>query len=68
MYAILRRTFLVCHELQSKGIMGKTKKFYAVAKGRNVGIFSSWDECKLQTEGYKGARYKSFLSENEAER
>jgi len=48
--------------------MGKTKKFYAVAKGRNVGIFSSWDECKLQTEGYKGARYKSFLSEIEAER
>jgi len=48
--------------------MGKTKKFYAVAKGRNVGIFSSWDECKLQTEGYKGARYKSFMSENEAER
>ena len=29
--------------------MSKTKKnFYAVRKGRNVGIYNSWDECNKQ--------------------
>lgn len=43
-----------------------TKKFYAVRTGRKTGIFLSWDECRAQVEGFGGARYKSFLSEEEA--
>lgn len=35
-------------------------KFYAVRKGKKTGIFSTWDECKEQVTGYKGAIYKSF--------
>ncbi|WP_195953141.1 viroplasmin family protein [Clostridium saudiense] len=42
-------------------------KFYAVKNGRNIGIYNSWNECKKQIDGFKGAIYKSFLSEKEAE-
>ena len=42
-------------------------KYYAVRKGKQTGIFRSWDECKKATSGYKGAEFKSFLTEEEAE-
>lgn len=42
------------------------KKVYAVKKGRNTGIFYAWDECKANVDGYPGAEYKSFYSEDEA--
>lgn len=42
------------------------KWYYAVRVGREVGIFSSWDECKQQVIGYPDARYKKFSSEKEA--
>lgn len=39
----------------------KTKnKFYTVWIGRRPGIYSSWDECKLQISGFENAEYKSF--------
>lgn len=43
------------------------KKYYAVRKGKNTGIFLTWDECKKQVMGYSGAEYKSFTTMNEAE-
>lgn len=42
-------------------------KYYAVRKGRKVGIYYSWEYCKAQIEGYKGAEYKSFKTEKEAQ-
>ena len=42
-------------------------KFYAVKKGEKTGIFSTWDECKEQVTGFKGAVYKSFKTLSEAE-
>lgn len=42
-------------------------KFYAVKKGKKTGIFSTWDECKEQVAGFKGAVYKSFKTLSEAE-
>lgn len=42
-------------------------KHYAVANGRNKGVYSSWDECKQQVNGFKGAKFKSFASKQEAE-
>ena len=42
-------------------------KFYAVRKGKKTGIFSTWDECKEQVTGFKGAIYKSFKTLDEAE-
>ncbi|QQK79428.1 viroplasmin family protein [Salicibibacter cibi] len=44
------------------------KKYYVVWKGRNPGIYQSWAECQEQVNGYKGARFKSFTSKEEAER
>lgn len=38
----------------------KKKKYYAVWKGHNTGVFESWDDCKAQIKDYKGAQYKSF--------
>jgi viroplasmin and RNaseH domain-containing protein len=43
------------------------KKYYAVRKGRRTGIFNSWNECRIQVDGYPGARFKSFMSRVEAE-
>jgi len=34
--------------------------FYAVANGRDIGIFSTWDECNNSVKGYKNALYKKF--------
>lgn len=43
-----------------------TKKIYAVKKGRQTGIYYIWDECKEQVQGFSGAEYKSFKTEQEA--
>ena len=40
--------------------------YYAVAKGLNVGIYSTWEECKTQTQGFKGAIFKKFSNEDHA--
>lgn len=42
------------------------KKIYAVKKGKETGIFYSWDECKALVSGYPGAEYKGFFTEEEA--
>jgi ribonuclease HI len=47
--------------------MAKKVKFYAVWSGREKGVFSSWDDCKKQVDGFEGAQYKSFESKTEAE-
>jgi len=36
------------------------KKIYAVQKGKQTGIFNSWEECQKQINGFSGAIYKSF--------
>ncbi|MEZ5067098.1 MAG: ribonuclease H family protein [Bacteroidia bacterium] len=39
------------------------KKFYVVWKGRENGVFSTWEDCRKQVEGFTGALYKSFETE-----
>lgn len=46
--------------------MGK-RKFYVVWNGVNPGVYDSWEECKLQVNGFDNAKYKSFET-NEAAR
>lgn len=41
--------------------------FYAVAKGKQTGVFNTWDECKQQTTGFTGAVFKKFPTKAEAE-
>ncbi|KAK0174898.1 hypothetical protein PV327_010613 [Microctonus hyperodae] len=40
--------------------------YYAVAKGRNPGIYKTWDECKAEVNKYSGAVYKKFTTISEA--
>jgi ribonuclease HI len=47
--------------------MNHKPKYYVVWKGRKAGIFSSWEECTAQVQGYAGAQYKSFASRRAAE-
>lgn len=42
------------------------RKFYVVWAGHSSGIYDSWEECKAQVEGFPGARYKSFNTQEEA--
>ena len=43
------------------------KKFYVVWEGKKRGVFETWKECQKQIEGFKGARYKSFMNRKNAE-
>lgn len=42
-------------------------KYYAVRIGRNPGIYHTWDECKRETVGFKGASFKKFSTREDAE-
>lgn len=44
------------------------KKFYVVWQGVSPGVYASWEECKMQVTGFENARYKSFPSQEEAEK
>lgn len=46
----------------------KKQKIYAVRKGYSTGIFHTWDECEAQIAGFPKAEYKSFTSEEDAEK
>lgn len=46
--------------------MGK-KKFYVVWNGHKKGVFTSWNVCKKQIDGFQGAQYKAFADKKEAE-
>ena len=42
-------------------------KFYAVQKGRQPGVYLSWDECKAQVDGFSGPVFKKFSTLEEAQ-
>ena len=42
------------------------KKYYAVKVGKTPGIYLTWADCSAQVTGYKGAKYKSFTTIEEA--
>ena len=41
--------------------------YYAVRVGKTPGIYKTWEECKAQVIGYKGAIYKGFAEKQDAE-
>ena len=47
--------------------MAKKNKYYVVWRGRTTGIFESWEECKLQIDGFEGAQYKGYPTRELAE-
>lgn len=44
------------------------KKYYTVWEGYNIGVFSSWEECKKNISGYPTAKYKSFPTKEQAQK
>jgi ribonuclease HI len=42
------------------------KKYYAVAVGRNPGIYTTWEQCEAQVSEYPGMKHKSFKTRQEA--
>ncbi|SJL84260.1 ribonuclease H family protein [Vibrio palustris] len=43
------------------------KKYYVVWSGRQNGIYTTWEQCKQQVDGFAGAKFKAFPSLAEAE-
>ena len=43
------------------------RKWYAVRKGSEPGIYTSWLECERVVKGYRGAQFKGFRTLEEAE-
>ena len=41
-------------------------KYYAVARGRNPGIYTDWETTKVNVDGFPGAIHKSFSTYDEA--
>ncbi|XP_045761473.1 ribonuclease H1-like [Maniola jurtina] len=41
--------------------------YYAVAKGRSSGVYTSWSDCENQVKGFSGAQYKKFDSVSDAQ-
>ncbi|HEY3342584.1 MAG TPA: ribonuclease H family protein [Anaerolineae bacterium] len=48
--------------------MPKKQKYYVVWKGRQPGIYTSWEECSAQVTGFAGQEYISFDSQAAAEK
>lgn len=47
--------------------MSGKNKYYVVWKGRNPGIYDSWEACKKEVMNFQGARYKGFPDKESAE-
>ncbi len=47
--------------------MAKKQKYYAIWKGHETGVFSTWEETQQHIKGFPGAQYKAFDSQKEAE-
>lgn len=43
------------------------QKYYVVWKGRKTGVFTTWQECSAQVNGFNGAECKSFENREAAE-
>ncbi len=41
-------------------------KFFAVRRGRTIGVFDSWVACRKQVHKFPGAEYKAFPTREEA--
>jgi len=47
--------------------MAKKNKFYVVWRGKQPGVYDTWEACSAQVNGYAGAEYKGFESRAAAE-
>jgi len=47
--------------------MAQKKKYYVVWEGKRLGVYHTWDACKEQIDGFSGALYKSFPTQEQAQ-
>lgn len=47
-------------------IKNNRHKYYVVWHGAHPGIYTSWEECRIQVKGFAGAIYKSYPTADEA--
>ncbi|GMT14108.1 hypothetical protein PFISCL1PPCAC_5405, partial [Pristionchus fissidentatus] len=40
--------------------------YYAVARGKQIGVYHSWADCEKQVRGFPNAKFKKFITEPEA--
>jgi len=45
---------------------GTKRKYYAVVKGRNPGMYENWSRCEGQVKGFPGNQYKGFSTKEDA--
>jgi phosphoribulokinase len=68
--ALLEQQFkeaLLLQAGKSKTVKNKKKKFYAVAVGKNPGIYDTWEECEKQVKGFSKAKFKGFATSEDAQ-
>ena len=46
----------------------KKETYYAVHVGRNPGVYTTWEECRAQIQGFSRAQYKKFNNADDANR
>lgn len=63
----MKSLFKELHAVPDKERKMPQKKFYAVKKGVQTGLFDTWEECRRMVYGFPGAVYKSFDTKQEAE-
>jgi ribonuclease HI len=57
-----------CGDPNSKIMPKRNKpKVYAVAVGREPGLYTTWDACQAQVKGYSNAKFKGFTNTKEAQ-
>lgn len=44
----------------------RKRKYYAVVKGRNPGMYETWASCEGQVKGFPGNQYKGFSTQQDA--
>ncbi|KAM6459470.1 ribonuclease H1 isoform 1-T1 [Liasis olivaceus] len=47
-------------------VLGRGGMFYAVRRGRKIGVYPTWQECKEQVDKYQHASFKKFATEKAA--
>ncbi|KAK9090741.1 hypothetical protein Sjap_023918 [Stephania japonica] len=66
MSRLIFHIFFKWYHLLTPSVMAPCKKWYVVFKGRETGVFESWDACSRSVNGYSGNSYKSYQTLEEA--
>lgn len=66
-----RRSHVEAHapglaDVAGPGNVTGTKSWYAVAKGKEPGVYTEWPVCPSQIRGFRGHKYKKFETREEA--